>query len=92
MFGVTMHATRGNKPVKVELFAAFFSGVHCAKKLGILKEFAVSNIFRNFGEVLVNDTACADVEVTYLAVTHLTVGKTYGHTACAKLCGRVIFL
>jgi hypothetical protein len=50
-----------------------------------LKDRAVSTSAVDFHEVLINDTASADVQVAYLRVTHLTVGQTYVFARCLEL-------
>ena len=61
-------------------------------QLGILKEITVLDQLCDLGEILVDDTACADVHVTDLRVTHLSVGKTDKHTGGIAFYKRVLCL
>ena len=42
----------------------------------ILKDRIVSTSTVDLHQVLVNDTSCTDIEVTYLRITHLTIRQT----------------
>ena len=43
----------------------------------ILQDTSIGTSAVDLHEVLINDTARTDVQVTYFRVTHLTVGQTY---------------
>ena len=76
MLNMAVNAAVGEKTDKVEsrtVLLAVFAGV---KERLILEEIAVLNGLGDFDEHLINNTSCADVCMTYLAVTHLTVGET----------------
>ena len=53
--------------------------------LGILQDTVVSAGTVYLHQVLINDTARADIEVSHLAVSHLPVGQSYVLTARLQL-------
>ena len=50
-------------------------------QLFILEEIAVLDCFRDSGQLLIYNAACAHVQMAYLRVTHLSVRKTYSKSA-----------
>ena len=90
VFGVAVHAAGGNKPPQVQFFAVLFHVAHYAQQFGVFKKFAVADFFRDFGKILIHDSARADIEVPDFGIAHLPVGKPHGHTACAQR-GRGVF-
>ena len=59
---------------------------------GVFEEFAVLDLFRDLGEVLIDDAARAHVEVADFGVAHLTVGQADGAAARAERRGGVLLL
>ena len=47
----------------------------------IFKEGSILNFLGNTGKLLIHDTACAHVEMSYLGISHLTLGKSDCHSA-----------
>ena len=73
----------------VELLAVVLCVLYSSNQLRILRNRAVSNSAVNLEKVLIYHAAATDIEVTYLAVTHLTCRKTYILAACLKLRVRI---
>ena len=72
-----VHTTVRHKTHKVYVHAVSLRILESCHNLGILQNRVVGASAVNLHEVLVNHTTCSDIEVTYLRVTHLTVGQTY---------------
>ena len=62
--------------------AVFFSGAaHRCGEHRIFKKCLFADRFRDSRQLLVDDAACADVEMTNFGVSHLAVRESYGFTA-----------
>ena len=61
----------------MELLAILLSVCVSLYYLRILSDRTVLTSAVDLNEVLIYDTTCTNVKVTYLRVTHLTVRKTY---------------
>ena len=57
------------------IFYSFHKSILCEK-------VAVFNGFCNSGKLLIHNSACTDIGMTYFAVTHLSFGKSNIHTTC----------
>ena len=78
---VRVHAAVGHESHYVQFFAVRLGAFHSLYKGGIGEEIAVLNGLGNARKFLVDNSARADVEVSHLAVAHLTVGQTHGKAA-----------
>ena len=56
----------------------------------VLKEIALFNCFCDAGELLIHDSASADIGVAHLAVSHLSIRQAYVEAGSADL-GHGIF-
>ena len=73
MFVVTVNTTVGNQSEKMEPMA-----LHAGKGLSrsrIPAEFAFRDRLIDSSKILINDSARAQVEMTYLRVPHLSFGE-----------------
>ena len=82
---VAVNAARGHKSHQVETRVVLERLVHSVDDSLVLAELAVVDSLCDSGELLINNSARADVGVTDLAVAHLTVGETYVKTRSADL-------
>ena len=73
---VAVHAAVGDKPHHMQLFAVPLGVVHRLDERGIGEKVAVLDRLGDAGEFLIDDPAGTDIEVTDLAVAHLSFGKT----------------
>ena len=71
-----VHAAVGQQADEVQRAARLFAVIHRRDELGVLEKLPVLYRLVDGGDVLVNDPARADVEVSHLAVAHLTGGKS----------------
>ena len=82
MVDIAVNAAVGQKTHDVEFFAVFLRAVHSVYERGIFKEIAVFDRLGYSGEFLIDYPARADIQVTDLAVAHLSFGETDRETAC----------
>ena len=66
-------------------FAALFNVVINSCDFLVLKKLVCSAGAVDLHQILVDDAAAADVEVTYLRVAHLAVGQTHVFAAGHKV-------
>ena len=85
MVQVAVHAAGGEKPHNMQRVAAVLGVVHGLDIHGVFEELAVFDLLTYLGQDLEHDAAGADIRMTDLGVTHLTLGQTYGKAACLKL-------
>ena len=62
----------------------------CSLDFSILEKLVLAACDVDLYKVLVHHAAGAEVEVTYLRVTHLALRKTYGLAACLECAHRVL--
>ena len=72
-----MYATVRSQAHEVHVLAVVASIREGRDNLFVLQDRVVGTSLVNLYQVLVNDAAGTDIEVTYLRVTHLTVGQTH---------------
>ena len=53
----------------------------CCHKCFIFEKIAILDCLCDLGKILVYDAACSHVQMPHLGVSHLSVRKTYCHTA-----------
>ena len=87
---MAVNAAGGEQAHKVERSALVQGVVHSGNDSLVVLKLVLVYCFGNSCELLINDSACADVGVTNLAVTHLTVGQTNVHTRSADLSERIL--
>ena len=73
---VAVYTTIGKKSHEVNSGIIIFCILHCCKKCFVLEEITIVDLFCDSGKLLIYDTACAHIHMTYLRVTHLSVRKT----------------
>ena len=78
---VAVHAAVGHKPHQMKCGIILLNILTCCHKRFILKEIPILNRFCNLGQILINNTSCAHVQMSYLGVSHLAVRKSYCHAA-----------
>ena len=78
---VAVNAAVGNKSHQVQRGIIFLHILACRHKRFIFKEIPVLDGFRNLRQILVHDAACAHVQMSHLRISHLSVRKSYRHTA-----------
>ena len=65
----------------MKLLAVFFRMTNSTKKRFILIKFTVTNRFEIRVKILINNTACANIQMTNFRIAHLTFWQTYCFTA-----------
>ena len=73
---VAVYTTIGKKSHKMNSRIIVLCILHCCKKCFIPEEITIVDLFCDSGKLLIYDTACAHIHMTYLRVTHLSVRKT----------------
>ena len=73
----TVHAASARQAHDVQGLAVLLGVGVGIDDLGILQDRAVLDALVDFHQVLIDNTTAADVQVTYLAVAHLSVGQTH---------------
>ena len=86
-----MNAAVGQKAYKVQSSAAPLDVFHGAKKSGIFKKLSVLYSLVDFSNILINDSARAEIEMPHLAVAHLPRGKPYRSAAGLDKGMRILF-
>ena len=74
---MAVHAAVGQQAHQMHRTAGLFSVFHRTHQCGIFKKAVVPDVPGDAGQLLIHHPACADVGVTHLAVTHLSVGQTH---------------
>ena len=69
----------------MKLLAVSLCILYSRNQLWVLRDRTIGNCTVDLEKVLIYHATATDVEVTYLAVTHLTCRKTYILTTCLKL-------
>ena len=85
-----VYATVGGQSHEVNALALLLGVGESGDDFLVLQDAAVSASAVNLHQVLINDAAGADVEVTYLGVAHLSVGQAYVLAACLELRMRIV--
>lgn len=85
MFIMRVNTTIREKPPEMEIGTILLAVLDCSEKLFIFEEGTVFDVLGDQGQILVDDTAGPDIHMTYLGVTHLSVGKTYSEAGCITL-------
>ncbi len=91
MLDVAMYTTIRKKTPYVQVRILFLTIVDRMKQLFILEEVAIRYRLRDLRQILVDDTARADIHMTYLRVTHLSVRQTYCQARSRTLNERALF-
>ena len=73
MLVVAVDAAVGEQADEMQCLTVRRSVLYCAQQGRIFKKAAVLDVFGDASELLIHDTACADVRVAHLAVAHLAV-------------------
>ena len=77
------------KSHKMKYFTVLGSIFHSIYKCFVFHYRAVFNSLGDTGKLLIYNTSCTDICMTYLTVTHLTVRKSYIHTRCSNKTPRI---
>ena len=80
MCDMAVNAAVRYQTVQMQIGIILFAVLDCLEQLGIFKEIAVLDFLGDTGKILINDAACAHVQVSYLGIAHLSVGKSDKHT------------
>ncbi len=80
-----VHAAVGCQAHQVQCLARLAGVFVGSLDLGIVQDSAALDSLVDFHQVLVHDTARADIEVTHLGVAHLAVGQTHALAAGEQL-------
>ena len=80
-----MHASGRSQAHEVNVLAVVLGIRECFLHFGIVVNRTVLYRLVNLHQVLIKNTAGANVLVTYFRVTHLTVGQTHIFTAGFQL-------
>ena len=84
-----MHATCRAEAHKVKFLAALFYIIIYALDLSPAQKLVVTASLVDFHEILIYDTTCAEVHVSYLRVAHLSVREANSLAACKKMAHRI---
>ena len=74
---VTVNASVREKSPQMKVASLLLTVVYGTKKFLILEKVTILDVFGYKGKVLVNDPSGSDVHMSYLGITHLSVGKSY---------------
>ena len=86
-----VHATVRHQTHQVDLLAVLLRIAIRPFDLRILQDRVLATSDVDLHQVLVNDTTCADIQVTYLRVTHLAIRQTYVLARSLQLRVRISF-
>ncbi len=84
MCDVTVDAAVGQQSENVKRATRFLDVLHRVVQRHIIKENPVIDGLRDAGELLIDDAPGADIEMTDLGVSHLTLRQPYSRTACGE--------
>ena len=87
----TVDTTVAGKSHKVDSFAVLLGIGECRNDFFIVENRFISHRFVDFHQVLIYNASGADVKVSHLGVTHLTVGKTNVFAARLQFRMRILF-
>ncbi len=79
---VAVHTAVRYQSVHMKRGIVLLTVVYRIHQSGVFKKCAVLNLFRNSGKLLIYDTACSHIQMSYLRISHLAVRKSDRHTAC----------
>ena len=85
-----MHTTGRGQSHQMHALAVLLGIFVGRNYFGILQDAAVGTGTVNFHQILIHDTACADIEVTHLGIPHLSVGQSHVLTRSLQLRHRII--
>ena len=74
----------------MDVLAIFLCVRESGNNLGILHYAVVGTCTVNLYQILINDTSCTDIQVSYFGVTHLSVGQTNVLTASLQFRVRIV--
>jgi len=77
MIDMGVNTSIGNQPDEVQWFILGFTIFECAKQFGVGIDGFFADGFVDEGQLLINHTACADVQMSHLGITHLAFGQTH---------------
>ncbi len=86
-----MYATGAGETHKVQSVSGLLGVGICALDFWVVHNGAVGNGAVDFYQVLIDNASGADIEVTYLAVTHLTVRQSDVFARSLKFGVRIFF-
>ncbi|MPM75861.1 hypothetical protein SDC9_122855 [bioreactor metagenome] len=86
---VGVHAAIGKQAHQVQRAVVLFAVFDGAEKRFVPKKISVRDCLGDTRKLLVDDTPCANIEVTYLAVAHLARWQADIHTARRNLRMRI---
>ena len=92
MFIMRVNTTIREKTPEMEIGTILLAVLDCSEKLFIFEEGTVFDVLGDQGQILVDDTAGTDIHMTYLGVTHLSVGKSDCESGCKTLNERALCL
>ena len=78
---VAVNASVGHQTEQMKSGIILPAVLHRLQKFRNLKKIPVLDGFGNTGQLLVNHTAGTHIQMAHLGVTHLSLGKSHGHTA-----------
>ena len=84
-----MHTTIAGEAHQMHALAVGLGILVGRHYLGVFQDAAVCTGAVNLHQILIYDATGTDIEVSYLRVTHLSVGQTYTLSACQELAVRV---
>ena len=82
---VAVNAAAGQQAVEMYAAAVCLGILDGSDQLAVLLEIAVHDRLGDAGQFLIDNTACADVGMTDLAVAHLALRQTNGHARAFQL-------
>ena len=81
----TMYAAGGAKTHDMQFLARCLRGFVCRNDLRVLHDRVVADGAVDLHQILIHHASGTDIQVSYLAVTHLSVRQTYILTTCLQL-------
>ena len=82
---VAVYAAVGYKTVHMEGGILCLCILYCLYQCLVFKKYTILNLLGDTRQLLVYNTARAHIQMSYLGVAHLSVGKPYGQSACIAL-------
>lgn len=77
MLDMAMYPAVGQEAIQMELLVVILCSLHRFDQRRVVEKLPFADRFRNPGQILVHDAACADVQMADFGVAHLPFRQTY---------------
>ena len=79
---VAVYTAVGKKSPEMQVGIVLLAVLDGCQKLFIFIELAVPDQLADQCQILINDPSGSDIHMSHLGISHLSVGKSYGHAGC----------